>query len=82
MTGAPDEGSFSFALFQQFPPEIQLQVLYQCNQNDLVCLALASRSLRYLASPFLPSKPMLSSVDIQGEIYHPVPRLFSVSLTD
>ncbi|EXF78028.1 F-box domain-containing protein [Colletotrichum fioriniae PJ7] len=54
---------FSFAIFTKLPPELQLEILSHCQQNDLICISLASHSLRAMMLPLIPAKPSLLSYD-------------------
>ncbi|KAF0317493.1 F-box domain-containing protein [Colletotrichum asianum] len=53
----------SFCLLTQGPPEILHEILSYCQQNDLVCLSLASHLFRDLTRPLIPAKPSLVSCD-------------------
>ncbi|OBR07982.1 F-box domain-containing protein [Colletotrichum higginsianum IMI 349063] len=59
----PHFSQFSAALFSRLPPEIRLEILSHCQQNDLICLSLSSHYFRNLTSPLIPSKPSLLSCD-------------------
>ncbi|KAL0930138.1 F-box domain-containing protein [Colletotrichum truncatum] len=54
---------FSFSLFAKLPPELQLEIFSNCQQNDLICISLASHSLRALSLPLIPAKPSLLLYD-------------------
>ncbi|KAI3540511.1 hypothetical protein CTAM01_05693 [Colletotrichum tamarilloi] len=54
---------FSLAIFTRLPPELQLEILSHCQQNDLICMSLASHSLRAMMLPLIPTKPSLLSYD-------------------
>ncbi|KZL88269.1 f-box domain-containing protein [Colletotrichum incanum] len=54
---------FSEPLFAKLPAEIQLEILSYCQQNDLVCLSLASHFFRTITLFLIPKKPSLQSYD-------------------
>ncbi|KAK1674248.1 hypothetical protein BDP55DRAFT_705140 [Colletotrichum godetiae] len=49
---------FSFAIFARLPPELQLEILSHCQQNDLICMSLASHSFRAMMLPLIPGKTL------------------------
>lgn len=55
-----------FELFTLSPTEIQLEILSHCSLADLVCVSLASHSLRSLVLPHIPPKPSLLMVEQLG----------------
>ncbi|CEI70366.1 unnamed protein product [Fusarium venenatum] len=55
-----------FTIFHKSPPEIQLEIMKQCFENDLVCFSLTCRDMHYLAKPLLPNKPDLSNINQLG----------------
>jgi hypothetical protein len=55
-----------FELFTLSPTEIQLEILSHCSVADLVCVSLASHSLRALVLPHIPAKPSLLMVEQLG----------------
>ncbi|KAK1633653.1 hypothetical protein BDP81DRAFT_434215 [Colletotrichum phormii] len=63
VTSSEPLAQFSLALFTKLPPELRLEILSHCQQNDLICMSLASCSLRAMMLPMIPAKPSLLSYD-------------------